>query len=289
MAQLPEKIFKYINSERIDILEKLLIRFTQPLCFNDPFEMRIPIEGYTPEKIDAQKERLNRIMHRQLVLTGGNISYEEFRRIQNNHNQAAIDQLKFDRDYQKLKATEHEFKKWNEKVGILSFSAAEKNLLMWAHYADSHRGMLIEFNPKHSFFNGSNPSDGEYNFGMLTKVNYEEKRPKANIETTSQIEILPMIKTKSDEWIKEQEWRVYQLLENRDEETTKGDETVCLFKLPPDCIKRVVVGYNMDYLNRKRVINAVNANSKLKRVKVEQSVLHLDLFGLEYQPLPQIY
>jgi hypothetical protein len=114
MVKLPERIFKYVNSERIDILEKLLIRFTQPLCFNDPFEMRIPIEGYTPEKIDAQK-------------------------------------------------------------------------------------------------------------------------------------------------------------------------------LPPDCIKRVVVGYNMDYLNRKRVVDAIKANSKLRHIKIEESVLHLDLFSLEYQPLPPIY
>jgi hypothetical protein len=98
-----------------------------------------------------------------------------------------------------------------------------------------------------------------------------------------------MLKIKSDEWIKEQEWRVYQLLEKRDEQITKGSETVYLFKLPPDCIKRVVVGRNMDYLNRKRVVDAVNTNPQLKDVKIEESVLHLDLFGLEYKPLPLLY
>jgi hypothetical protein len=31
MAKLPEQIFKYVGSDRIDILEKLLIRFTHLL------------------------------------------------------------------------------------------------------------------------------------------------------------------------------------------------------------------------------------------------------------------
>ncbi len=251
--------------------------------------MRISTGGYTPGKLEAAQEFVNQRRYRQFVLAGGKISYEEFRKIQNAHNQKPMDQLKFDSDYQKQAATEYAFKEWDKTVGILSLSAAEKNLLMWAHYADSHRGMLIEFNPKHSFFNGPNPSDGEFNFGMLTLVVYSKNRPKDNVETTSPLEILPMLKTKSDEWIEEQEWRVYQMLENRDEQTTKGNETVYLFKLPPDCIKRVVVGRNMDYQNRKKVVDIVNMNPKLKDVKIEESVLNLDLFSLEYQPLPDLY
>jgi hypothetical protein len=98
-----------------------------------------------------------------------------------------------------------------------------------------------------------------------------------------------MLKTKSIEWIEEQEWRVYQLLENRDEEKIMRSETVHLFKLPPDCIKRVVVGCNMDLLNRKKVVDVVRANQKLQNVKIEQSVLGLDSFSLDYEPLPHIY
>ena len=163
---MPKQIFKYVNSERIDILERLLIRFTQPSCFNDPFEMRISTGGHTPEKLEAAQESVNQRMYRQFVLAGGKISYDEFRKIQNAHNQKAMDRLKFDASYQKQAAIEYAFKKWDAAVGILSLSAAEKNLLMWAHYADSHRGMLIEFNPQHSFFNGPNPSAGEFNFGI---------------------------------------------------------------------------------------------------------------------------
>ena len=33
-------IYKYVTGDRVDILEKGLIRFTQPLAFNDPIKMR---------------------------------------------------------------------------------------------------------------------------------------------------------------------------------------------------------------------------------------------------------
>lgn len=289
MAKLPEQIFKYVNSARIDILENLLIRFSQPSCFNDPFEMRFSVDGHMPEKLDAAQETVNQRMYRQFVLAGGVKTYEEFRKIQNSHNQAAIDRLKSDLRYQRQEATTYAFNKWDTKVGILSLSAVEKNLLMWAHYADSHTGMLIEFDQNHFFFNAANRTDAEFDFGMLTKVVYSKDRPKDHVEKTSLLEIIPMLKTKSVEWIEEQEWRVYQLLENRDEEKIIGIETAYLFKVPPDCIKRVVVGCNMDYPNRKRVVDAIKKNPKLADIKLEESVLNLDLFSLEYQPLPDIY
>jgi hypothetical protein len=130
MAQLPERIFKYVSSDRIDILERLLIRFTQPSCFNDPFEMRLSVDGHTPEKLDDAQETVNQRMYRRFVLSGGTISCEEFRKIQNARNQAAMDRLKFDSHYQKQAATAYAFKNGDSQVGILSLSAAEKNLLM---------------------------------------------------------------------------------------------------------------------------------------------------------------
>jgi hypothetical protein len=287
MAKLPEQIFKYVNSDRIDILKNLLIRFTQPACFNDPFEMRFPVEGYSPEKIDEAQEIVNQRRYRQFVLAGGGAaySYEEFRKIQNNYNQPAITKLKFDPHHQKQAATNYNFKTWNKRVGILSLSESEKDLPMWAYYADSHRGMLIEFDSRHLFFNAPNLTDAEFDFGMLVEVVYSNNRPKKHIEKTSVLEEISMLKIKSDAWKNEKEWRIFQLLERRDEQITKVNEVMYLFKLPPDCIKRVVVGCNMDYLNRKRVIDAVNANPQLKNVKIEESILHLDLFELEYKPL----
>ena len=291
MTELPKRIFKYVSSDRIDVLEKLLIRFTQPSCFNDPFEMRVSVDGHSPESLDKAEDEVNRGHFLQYALRGGKYSYEEFKKIQKSRNRKAMEKLKFDSDYRKLKSSTRAFENWNANVGILSLSAEEKNLLMWAHYADSHRGLLIEFDPKHVFFNQpvATPQEGEFDFGILTRVIYLQTRPKMHVEKTSPFETLPMLKTKSIEWEKEKEWRVYQYLEKRDEQTAIGNEVVFLFKLPPECVKRVVVGCNMDYQKRKRIVNVVKANPKFKGVKIEESVLNLDLFSLEYQPLPDLY
>jgi hypothetical protein len=69
MAQLPERIFKYVSSDRIDILEKLLIRFTQPSCFNDPFEMLPVVDGYSLENMDSAEEQVCRRDYRRFGIS----------------------------------------------------------------------------------------------------------------------------------------------------------------------------------------------------------------------------
>lgn len=61
----------------------------------------------------------------------------------------------------------------NTKVGILSLSETIINPLLWAHYADSHKGFAIEFNTEHSFFNRRR-SDKDELF-HLRKVKYKDR------------------------------------------------------------------------------------------------------------------
>ena len=51
MAELPERILKYVSPDRTDILKTLQIRFTQPSCFNDPFEAQLAIGGLDDEAL----------------------------------------------------------------------------------------------------------------------------------------------------------------------------------------------------------------------------------------------
>ena len=46
-------LYKYLSPERIDVLEKLKIRFTQPGDFNDPYEGKPAISGLcSPEDLE---------------------------------------------------------------------------------------------------------------------------------------------------------------------------------------------------------------------------------------------
>ncbi len=40
----------------------------------------------------------------------------------------------------------------NDTIGILCFTEKNDNLLMWSHYANSHKGFVLEFYPEHQFF-----------------------------------------------------------------------------------------------------------------------------------------
>ncbi|EPJ44297.1 MAG: hypothetical protein OFPII_35920 [Osedax symbiont Rs1] len=42
-----------------------------------------------------------------------------------------------------------------DMYGILSMTERIDNLLMWSHYADSHTGFVIGFDPSHDFFDGT--------------------------------------------------------------------------------------------------------------------------------------
>ena len=47
MADIPERLYKYLAAERLDVLAMKRIRFTQPCFCNDPFEFRpgMPVPG----------------------------------------------------------------------------------------------------------------------------------------------------------------------------------------------------------------------------------------------------
>jgi hypothetical protein len=89
-----------------------------------------------------------------------------------------------------------------EFLGITSFSEVQNSTLMWSHYADSHRGLVLEFAK-------------DINNGLLTRnlvpVNYFESFPVINISDypIEQMLAIPyqIICAKGKDWIYEREWR----------------------------------------------------------------------------------
>ena len=149
MADLPKAIFKYVSPDRIDILKNLQIRFTQPSCFNDPFEAQFCIDGFEDEALIAENvETLVRRRYREYVLhqrlSGEQaIPYDKFSEIPAARHHQIMRELRKDPRPFRERAAERVQKFWDD-IGILSLTELENDLLMWAHYANSHEGMLIE-------------------------------------------------------------------------------------------------------------------------------------------------
>ncbi|WEF10318.1 DUF2971 domain-containing protein [Pectobacterium actinidiae] len=120
---------------------------------------------------------------------------------------------------------------------VLCLSEKNDNLLMWGHYADSHRGFVLEFDVNHSFFSQRRTQKDD--FGYLRKVNYKKD-----------IDILDPVSgnlshhflSKSQDWEYESEWRML-LPENQANKKIEHSGLVFdLFSFPACMIKSVILG-----------------------------------------------
>lgn len=87
--------------------------------------------------------------------------------------------------------------------GVTSFTETRDNLLMWSHYADEHKGMVVEFDPNHEFFISTYTTPNNSHEGHLSRVLYRKER-------LSQVDdyLMDVFVHKSDEWSYEKEHRL---------------------------------------------------------------------------------
>ncbi len=118
-------------------------------------------------------------------------------------------------------------------VGIVSLSETHRNLLMWAHYADSHRGICIGY--KNDFLSSLTPPDIDDGITSLTplKVNYDSCRfDSYKFKSQAQIfndVIMSSLLTKSNDWIYEKEHRCIVPFTWADKVIINGEISHCSF------------------------------------------------------------
>ena len=120
------------------------------------------------------------------------------------------------------------WRKVSQDIGIISFSKNWYQPLMWAHYAESHRGLALGFDVPDS---------------LLSKINYVENRikPVSDIDRNSyemQCLIQKLLTTKHKEWSYEDEYRLVRKLENC---VSEGDKFFATFS-EQTVLKEVILG-----------------------------------------------
>lgn len=88
------------------------------------------------------------------------------------------------------------------QVGVISFTENYNNLLMWSHYANEHKGVVIEFD-YHKLQSYLNYKLSTHN--SIERVYYNRERYSP---LECQVCIKDVLLTKSDDWIYEKEHRV---------------------------------------------------------------------------------
>jgi hypothetical protein len=217
----PERLYKYqtVSARTLENLKLRTLWFSSPSCFNDPFDCALHIvhtalsdadldrayryllsRGDTPRDLDMQMtpdgkpgERL-----RQAIVQGANLAFEELRS-------------------ERL-----------GKIGIACFSAKNDDPLMWAHYADGHRGFCLEFDTSGPPFSKAEPVKYHAEVPPVNPLDYIE-----GLETGGPGPLDLMVRTKSECWQYEAEWRVLHA------------EAGTAYTYPPELLTGIYLGASM--------------------------------------------
>lgn len=257
------KLFKYVHPQRVDVLENKKICFSTSHQLNDPFELKPHVrdiatqESYNSSiKIEVEKRRveyskLPRNSRRQMTFDKFSAKVSSL-----THKQLTADvKLRMAE-----KAQEIFDKELARNIGILSLTESPDNLLMWAHYADSHQGFVIEFDPQSSFFTQRRSDADE--LGYLREVKYSDIRHSLILE---KIEDFSPFLTKGDIWKSEREWRMMLPIDMCDKELSCGHH---LFSFPATAIKSIIIGSRTNDLTKKKIKEAISRDNDFSHIKL---------------------
>ena len=220
-----EYFYKYVTVKTaFTILNSLKVKCSSPLLFNDPFDTLLelrydfPIEEYP--KLFWEKIH-NIIFKREKFIFDHNCKEYPIINFMVNNYDIHQEELKFEKVKDSFSDLRENAKKLLRKDNedwldylkndrIFCMSEEYTNILMWAHYAEGHKGAVIEFKCVPEIDSA---------FCAATKVSYSNKKPTlgsfdelfdnlygVNKHDYNKI-YMKLTYTKSSVWSYEKEWR----------------------------------------------------------------------------------
>lgn len=260
----PLFFYKFVSFARKDILTNGMIRFAPIGSFNDPFELEPSITPYSKKFLQYINEISERD-HKKITMTEADYVYSAER----------VDSIEYYRDKYRAEVG---------KYGVLSLSSNDTinqlltvsmperkdprtNILMWSHYADSHKGFVIEF--RADFVEGV----------KLEKVEYSDFRHVVTFEDIDENNFDNIFFRKSSDWEYEQEYRAVLPLSNASE---IHDERFHLYKINKSSINSITFGCAMSEEEKKIIMDIVKKDPEFKGVKMQHARLDEKGFFLDF-------
>lgn len=293
MNELPGRLYKYVPAARIDILQNLNIRFTQPSALNDPFEFNLLFtESISTQELrnfystmdfdEVRKQAIEDLPDYQRAIFN-NLPKESVNRFLETFLSNIIYSSELDKIHQQhivthtKKIKNYIWAAFNKTIGILSLTTDPASPPMWASYAENSKGFVIEFDTSNVFFHRRRSKSDE--FYHLREVIYEDRAASGTMsETNSDIFV-----HKSRSWEYEKEWRILLPLETSESKfkTTDGDE-IFLFDYPASAVTKIVFGLNTTE-HTVKLIKQIVAQSEAY-AHIEFSKITKGAIGLEVVP-----
>lgn len=232
--------YRPINPDEIDALEKGYLWFSSADDLNDPFEGSIKLK-------DVEQDTTMEIsLNFNISVNGSAPKVEEkIFEIPNLIHQS--------NDYYK-----RVFQSMLTQTKVCCFSKSKTDKLMWSHYADKHKGMVLEYDI--SF---------DINlFRFALPVIYHEKLPETNFMTQQDKSIESVLKNKSHVWSYEQEVRLIN-------DNPAGTPNKIQINL--ESLRNVIFGYRTCKEDIEKIKTVLK---KFPHIKYQQSCLSQDEYEL---------
>lgn len=279
-------LYKYLDPERIDVLQNGLVRFTQPGAFNDPFEVKPYINKISQANRIEQTidnilpEEVARIYEELPLEVKITISYESVLEIAQSRRQALRGQFtNIVNTFTPLLRNTMEVK-FNELIGIFSLTEKPNNLLMWSHYARAHEGLVLGFDSAHEYFDQRKAKTDE--FKHLRKVEYRLNRPNAPLADLGGVDVFLV---KSKEWEYEQEWRIMRPLADAFRVIPDEPYKIYLYQYPLEAVAEVILGSRMNEVSINVITALLNERKEFSNVSLKQAVPSENQFKIEIRDM----
>jgi hypothetical protein len=276
----PPSLYKYFGPDRVDFLKNPHVRYSPLGAFNDPFEGRPSVTSIMNQA--ELKDSINQILKEEVQ--------KEYQRLPREY-QAQLPFSAYQKLFQKLVGTSMPKalqqvdsltkpflgmlnRTFDANVGAFCLSEVRDSLLMWAHYASSHTGFVIEFDSENSHFNAKRTEQDEFCF--LRPVDYRKERPRGTLLES----IEGLFTVKSSEWEYEREWRILRPLDQAEQIIPAEPFAIHLYRVPAAAIKSVIVGARATELTKAAIFAAAE---KYKNLPVYRAVPCEQTFGLTFE------
>ena len=253
---IPKTVYKYRNWEDKNhrkIIENIAVWVPDVFDFNDPFDCNLPISyDLLLDDEDIAEKFIRKLVVGNNDKFAGNIEIEVQKRLAEKKYK--------DSDF--INKYKEQLLESNRKVnGVFSVTPINSNILMWSHYANSHKGFCIGFDSVKLFdyLGGGGLVAYENNYPIISPIDEREKQYRQQVLT------------KSFHWAYEVEYRLTTFQKNNVE-----------IPIPPEAIVEVVFGANMSIENKSKIKNILA--QRLAHVKCFSAIPDKSCFKINIIP-----
>ena len=278
---------KYVTAEvAIKILSELKVKWSSSLLFNDPFDTQ---QDFNPDDEDILKILFEK--HKSLIYQEKEPDYTKMdylyatklKLLRSNRKklkpEELLEAMRKDKDKTILN-----FRNWLGKLNkswqnccaddrIFCVVEDYDNLLMWAHYADCHKGAVIKLRCIPEL---------DTPLCAATPIIYSDRMPVlAIIEDTfydipaDQLELVQkLFYVKSNDWSYEKEWRVVL------KKTSDNRQNYDMNDIHKEEIEAIYLGFKMSDRDKDNILEIVN--TKMQHVTVFQACKNRKYFKLDF-------